>query len=108
MSDAFSLDLLPDMEPEVAVLMRRFEIHLRQLDPRIRLEGGPLRRLYKLGADLIVVISPHRDLFRVQTGGRPAWEARIRDPEEALAALARALDRYWALVARQQAKGASS
>ena len=92
---------MPDMEPVVAVLLRRFDLHLRQLDPRLRVEGDPLRRVYMLGSDILAVISLHRELFRLETGSQPSWEARIRSPEEALDGLAHVLDHYWQLAARQ-------
>jgi len=88
------------MEPVVAVLLRRFDLHLRQLDAAVAVEGGPLRRIYRLREEILAVISPHQDLFRLQTGSDPSWEARIRTPEEALEGLARVLDHYWQLLAR--------
>ncbi len=92
------------MDPVVAVLLRRFELQLRQLDPEIRVESGPLRRVYHLGEDVLAVVHFHRDLFRLQTGGVPAWEARIRQPDEALAALTRVFDHYWQLLSRGERK----
>jgi hypothetical protein len=92
----------PEMEPVVAALLRRLDIQLRQIDPAVRIEGDPLRRVYMLGARVLAVVSLHRDLFRLQTGGRPAWEARIREPEEALEALARVLDWYWQIVSGRE------
>jgi hypothetical protein len=91
---------LPEMEPVVAALLRRFDHQLLQLDPAVRLEGQGLHRLYYLGDEMLAVISPHRDLFRLRTGAEPVWEARIREPDEALEGLARVLDHYWRLVAR--------
>ena len=97
--------MVPDfMEPVVAVLLRRFDLQLRQLDPEIEMEGGALRRIYRLGRDELVTISMHRDLFRLSTGSEPKWEARIRSPEEALAGLARVFDHYWCLIARGEEK----
>lgn len=92
------------MEPIVAVLLRRFDLQLTQLDPEIEVESSPLRRVYRLGTQVLAVVHLHRDLFRLQTGGDPAWEARIRGPEEALAALARVFDRYWQVLARNERK----
>lgn len=89
----------PAMEPVVAVLLRRFELQLAQLDPRIRLEAGPLRHVYRLDDQVLAVLHLHRDLFRLETGSEPIWEARIRSPEEALAGLTRVLDHYWRLLA---------
>lgn len=89
----------PPMEPVVAVLLRRFELQLGQLDARIQLEESPLRRVYRLDGQVLAVLHLHRDLFRLETGGLPSWEARIRSPEEALAGLARVLDHYWRLLA---------
>lgn len=90
----------PGMEPVVAVLLRRFELQLRQLDPRIQVEAGALQRVYRLDGDVLAVLHLHRDLFRLQTGTGPSWEARVRSPEEALAGLARVFDHYWQLLAR--------
>lgn len=92
----------PEMEPVVAALLRRLDIQLRQIDPAVRTEGDPLRRVYMLGERTLAVVSLHRDLFRLQTGGHPAWEARIREPEEALEALARVIDWYWRLVSDRE------
>ncbi len=89
----------PPMEPVVAVLLRRFELQLGQLDARIQVEESPLRRVYRLDGEVLAVLHLHRDLFRLETGGLPSWEARIRSPEEALAGLARVLDHYWRLLA---------
>ena len=86
------------MAPIPAVLLRRLDLHLRQLDPDIELEEEPLQRIYTLGGETLAVILPHRDLFRLRTGANPCWEARIRTPEEALEALGRILDRYWQIV----------
>jgi len=91
----------PEMEPVVAVLLRRLDRQLRQLDPAVRLEESGFRREYRLEGELLAVIFPHRDLFRLQTGSDPNWEARIRSPEEALEGLARVLDHYWQLIARR-------
>lgn len=90
----------PDMDPVVSVLLRRFELHLRQLDKRIRVEGDPFCHVFRMGQDTLAVISLHYDLFRVRTGAHPAWEARIRNPEEARDALMRILEQYWRLVAQ--------
>lgn len=89
----------PAMEPVIAVLLRRFELQLAQLDPRIRLEVSPLRHVYRLDDQVLAVLHLHRDLFRLETGAEPSWEARIRSPEEALAGLTRVLDHYWRLLA---------
>lgn len=104
MSTGAAPDRGPHMDPVVAVLLRRFELQLRQLDPEIDVESGPLRRVYRLGEEVLAVVYYHRDLFRLQTGGVPTWEARIREPDEALAALARVFDRYWQLLARTERK----
>jgi len=101
-----SMNLQPEMEPVVAVLLRRFDLHLRQLDKRVRMEGGSLRRVYTLDGEVLAVLSLYRDLFRLQTGANPAWETRIRTPEEALEGLARVLDHYWTLTSRRQERGA--
>jgi hypothetical protein len=87
------------MDPVIAVLLRRFELQLRHLDPEIQVESGPLRRVYRLEGEMLAVLHIHRDLFRLQTGGVPTWETRIRQPEEALAGLARVFDRYWQILA---------
>ncbi|MBM4117192.1 hypothetical protein FJ251_05515 [bacterium] len=89
----------PAMEPVIAVLLRRFELQLAQLDSRIRVEASPLRHVYRLDDQVLAVLHLHRDLFRLETGSEPSWEARIRSPEEALAGLARVLDHYWRLLA---------
>lgn len=90
---------VPAMEPVIAVLLRRFELQLAQLDPRIRLEASPLRHTYRLDDQVLAVLHLHRDLFRLETGAQPSWEARIRSPEEALVGLTRVLDHYWRLLA---------
>ncbi len=93
------------MEPMAAALLRRLELHLRQLDPAIELEEAPLERVYRLRGETLVVILPHRDLFRLRTGSSPCWEARIRTPEEALEALGRVLDHYWLIASKGRAAG---
>ncbi len=92
------------MDPVIAVLLRRFDLQLRHLDPEIQVEAGPLRRVYRLGEELLAVVHTHRDLFRLQTGGQPAWETRIHEPDEALVGLARVFDRYWQILARCERK----
>ncbi len=94
----------PAMDPVIAVLLRRFELQLRHLDPEIQVESGPLRRVYRLEGETLAVVHTHRDLFRLQTGGTPLWETRIREPAEALAGLARVFDRYWQILARCERK----
>ncbi|MCP4548296.1 MAG: hypothetical protein GY835_17685 [bacterium] len=90
------------MEPVVAVLLRRFDIQLRQLDSDIELKSDPLRRTYRIGDRNLAVLSLYRDLFRLRTGSNPCWEARIKNPEEALDGLSRVFDYYWQLMAQER------
>jgi hypothetical protein len=97
-----------EMEPVISVILRRFDHQIRQLDRAMEIDATPLRRVYRVRGEELATITIHRDLFRLRTGNTPAWEARVRNPDEALAGLARVLDFYWQLIYRKGSDSCSN
>ncbi|MEE9271351.1 MAG: hypothetical protein V3V49_13945 [Candidatus Krumholzibacteria bacterium] len=89
----------------VRQMFHRFVELLSGIDGRVRLQTSRVEVRFFLGDEFLCRLAPYRELFHVQIGDAPAWEARVRTHDGYAAAVDRVLQRYLEVYASAASHG---
>ncbi|MEJ2719851.1 MAG: hypothetical protein P8181_01745 [bacterium] len=85
--------------PAVKELYARFVRTAIGLHSDVKARPAQLESRILYGGALVCRVVPYRELFHVQVGGEPVWEARVRDAAGCADAVDRMLARFLELYA---------